>query len=203
MLNRAEIDIRLETIVDPKFMRNVLHQYDAAVVAAGARIEAGRSFGAANGMILDAMDVALGKAVPGQKVVVLGGGKIGLTLAESLKQGGADVTIVERRKRIGHDVSPTWKWRHAAWVEELGIPVMAKSRVEAAADGEVTIVDGDGEEVRMAADTLIIAETRTANQELYHELQWMIDELHMCGDAVSPRGLDQAIHEGYGLGSRI
>ena len=203
MLDRAEIDIKLETEVDPKFMRDILHQYDVAVVAAGARIEADQSFGTANGMVLNAMDVALGEAAPGHKVVVLGGGKIGLTLAESLKQGGADVTIVERRKRIGHDVSPTWKWRHAAWVEELGIPVMAESKVEAAGDGEVTIVDGAGEQIRMTADTLIVAERRIANQELVHQLQWMIDELHMCGDAVSPRGLDQAIHEGYGLGSRI
>jgi 2,4-dienoyl-CoA reductase (NADPH2) len=31
----------------------------------------------------------------------------------------------------------------------------------------------------------------------------MVDELHGIGDAIMPRGLDQAIHEGYRLGCRL
>jgi len=31
----------------------------------------------------------------------------------------------------------------------------------------------------------------------------MIDELHGCGDAILPRGLEAAIQEGYRLGVRI
>ena len=33
------IEIRLNTEVNPKFMRSILHQFDAAVVAAGARVD--------------------------------------------------------------------------------------------------------------------------------------------------------------------
>ncbi|MBI2313807.1 MAG: hypothetical protein HYU77_15015, partial [Betaproteobacteria bacterium] len=53
------------------------------------------------------------------------------------------------------------------------------------------------------ADTVIAAAPRRPNQELLHEFEWLIDELHVCGDAVAPRGLEQAIHEGYRLGCRI
>jgi len=44
---------------------------------------------------------------------------------------------------------------------------------------------------------------RKSNQELFREFEWMIDELHGCGDALIPRGMDAAIHEGYRLGVRI
>jgi len=61
----------------------------------------------------------------------------------------------------------------------------------------------EGQETFVEADTVIATSPRKANQEVLHEFEWMIDELHVCGDAVAPRGLDQAIAEGYRLGCRI
>jgi 2,4-dienoyl-CoA reductase (NADPH2) len=75
------------------------------------------------------MDVASGKVKVGKRVVVIGGGKIGLTLAESLKRQGAEVTVVEREKRIGGDLTPAFKWRHSQWVETLKIATLTSSRV--------------------------------------------------------------------------
>ena len=55
----------------------------------------------------------------------------------------------------------------------------------------------------LPADTVIAAVARRPNQELFHELEWMIDELHVCGDAVLPRGFGPSIHDGYRLGCRV
>ncbi len=98
---------------------------------------------------------------------------------------------------------PTFKWRHTAWVEELKIPALTKTRtLKVSAEG-VTVVSGkDGERV-IFADTVIAAVMCRSNQELFHELEWLVDELHGCGDAMVPRGLTQAIHDGYRLGVRI
>ncbi len=62
------------------------------------------------------------------------------------------------------------------------------------------MANAKGEETFVAADTVIAAGPRKSNQELFREFEWMIDELHGCGDALMPRGLDAAIHEGYRLG---
>ena len=195
------IEVKLETEVTPKLMRDVLHQYDAAVVAAGARIEPDLPNGGGE-RVLNGLDVALGRAQTGKKVVVLGANKIGLTLAETLSSEGAEVTLVEPGRRVADDVSPTWKWRHTAWIEELGIDARTETRVLAIEKAGVRVANGKGEEL-IKADTIIAATNRTANQELFNGLQWLVDELHMCGDAVTPRGLDQAISEGYLLGCRI
>ncbi len=44
---------------------------------------------------------------------------------------------------------------------------------------------------------------RLPNHDLFHEFEWMIDELHGAGDAVIARDMDAAIHEGFRLGVRI
>lgn len=205
MAEALNIEVRCNTTIDPKAMRGMLHQYDVAVVATGARIDHTLLPEPTQpGLLVDAADVASGKAETGTRVVVLGGGKIGLTLAESLKQNhGREVTVVESDKRIAGDVMPSFKWRHTAWIEELGIPVRTSAKVLAIGDGGVTIRNADGNDEFLAADTVIAAVPRRPNQALFHELEWMIDELHGCGDSLVPRGLTQAIHDGFRLGARI
>jgi len=199
------IEVRLNTEVHAKFMRSVLHQYDVCVIAAGASIDRGRHAHVKGAeRMLDALDVAHGRVKAGQRVVVVGGGKIGLTLAESLrKHQGAEVTVIEPAKRIAGDVKPSFKWRHASWVEELGIACLTSTTLaEVGADG-VKVRNAKGEESFVPADTVIQADGVAPAHPLFHEFEWMIDELHGVGDAVIPRGLEQAIQEGFRLGVRL
>ncbi|MCC7167656.1 MAG: FAD-dependent oxidoreductase [Rhodospirillales bacterium] len=198
------ITVKLSTEVTPKLMRSSLHQFDVAVVATGARIDMNAwPKPTQDGLLVDARDVAMLKVKPGKRVVVLGGGKIGLTLAESTRQDGSEVTIVEREKRIGGDVSPSWKWRHTSWVEELKIATITSAKVTKIGDGGVTVVSEKGGEQFLPADTVIAAGPRLSNQELFHELEWMVDEVHGCGDSLIPRSLTIAIQDGFKLGCQI
>ena len=204
MTRKLGVEVRLGVEVTPKFMRSVLHQYDVAVVAAGARVDRDRLQTIAGAdRILDALDVAHGRVTTGREIVVIGGGKIGLAVAESLAHKGAHVTIVERDKRIAGDVMPSFKWRHSAWVDELGIDTVTQARVVRVTPHAAHIETEGGDERVLPADTVIAAAPRRPNQELFHEFEWMIDEVHGCGDALVPRGLDAAIHEGFRLGARL
>ncbi|CAA6603964.1 NADH oxidase (NOXB-2) [Rhodospirillaceae bacterium LM-1] len=204
MAQKKGIEVKFNTGMDPKLMRSLLHQYDVAVVATGARVETERYPACTqDGLMMDAKDVAIGKAVPGKRVVILGAGKIGLTLAEALATKGHQVTLVESERRIAGDVMPSFKWRHSQWIQELKIPALTSSKVLSIGDGAVKIVNDKGEEAIVPADTVIVAGPRRPNQDLIHELEWMIDEVHGCGDSMVPRGLTQAIHYGYWLGVRI
>ena len=204
MAKTLAIEIRFNTEFNPKLMRGMLHQFDAAVIATGARVDL-RAFPVPENpsLLVDARDVALGKIAPGRKVVVIGGGKVGLTLAESLKTAGSEVVVVESEKRIAGDVIPSWKWRHTAWIDELEIPTFTSSRVVRIANASVTVVDEKGAEKHIETDMVIAASPSRGNQELIADLEWSIDELHGCGDCLVPRGLTQAIHGGYRLGCRL
>jgi len=183
------IEIRLNTEVHAKFMRSVLHQYDVCVVAAGARIDRA-PFDNMEGadLLVDALEVAHGRVAAGKRVVVIGGGKIGLTVAEALrKKQGAEVTVVEQDKRIAGDVMPSFKWRHASWVEELGITCLTSSSlIEIGTDG-VRLRNAKGEETFVAADTVVQADAAMPAHSLFHEFEWMIDELHGAGDEADAR----------------
>ena len=204
MIAKLGIEVKYNTDVNPKFMRSILHQYDVTVLAAGARADMQAiPVPEEEGLLVNPQDVASGKVQVGQRVVILGGGKIGLTLAESLKDQGLDVTIVEKDKRLAGDVIPSWKWRHTSWVEELKIPALTNSTVKRIGGGGVTVINDKGEETFLEADTVIAASPRRGNQELFQEFEFMVDELHGAGDVLVPRGLAQAIHEGYRLGVRI
>lgn len=204
MVRKLGIELRLGTTVDPRLMREMLHAFDVAVVATGTvlhraalpPVEDGRK-------ILDGLDVALGREKASGAVAVLGGGKIGLTIAESLATQGHAVTIIETSKRLAGDVIPTFKWRHSAWVEELRIASITGARMLKVATDGVHVIDGKGDNRVVAADTVIAASPRISNHALAHDLEWMIDELHICGDAVLPRGFGPSIHDGYKLGCRI
>jgi len=204
MAQKHGIEMKFNTEANAKFMRSMLHQYDACVVASGARIDmAAHKHLEGAERLVDAQEVAAGRVQPGKRVVVLGAGKIGLVLAESLAKRGAQVTLVEEEKRIAGDVMPSFKWRHSAWVEELGIRTLTSSRPRRITPVGVAVVNAKGEETFIEADTVIAAGPRKSNQELFREFEWMIDELHGCGDALIPRGMDAAIQEGFRLGVRI
>jgi 2,4-dienoyl-CoA reductase (NADPH2) len=129
MAQKHGIQVKLNTEATAKFMRSVLHRYDVAIVACGARVDRD-AFNAIPGAerIVDPIDIAAGRIKAGKNIVILGGGKIGLTLAESLKRQGAEVAVVEREKRIAGDVQPAFKWRHSSWVEALKIATFTSSR---------------------------------------------------------------------------
>jgi 2,4-dienoyl-CoA reductase (NADPH2) len=204
MAKKLGIIVKLGTEVTPRLMRNLLHTYDVAVIATGARIDEKLLPPCDKpGMLVDALDVAAGRVKVGKRVVVLGGGKVGLVLAESLKADGHEVALVEQEKRIAMDAVPAYKWRHSAWIEELEIPVLTGTTARRVVEGGVHVADAKGEERLLEADTVIGALMRVGNQELFHELEWMVDEVHGCGDAMVPRGLTQAIRDGYQLGVRL
>jgi len=200
-LRQLEIPVHLETRVTADMVNGFKHAFDVAVVATGAKTAADKSIPGSE-RVVTVEDVLSGSVECGQKVVVLGGGQVSLCVAEYLASKGRDVSMIEERVRIGYDASPTWKWRHTSWIEELNIQTYTRARVKAIGEAHITIIDKKGNEVVLPADT-VVAGNRKSQQSLVEELEFLVDEVHVIGDAVLPRSLHNAIHEGYRLGTRV
>jgi 2,4-dienoyl-CoA reductase (NADPH2) len=126
-LEAAGVEVVLGTEVSPKLVRKL--SPDVAVVATGARIERSRAPGSSLPITVYGEWTAPERIPAGQRVVVLGAERAGLVLAEHLATSGRHVTLLGEGK-VGQDVAPTFKWRHASWVKELNIDVIAPSGVE-------------------------------------------------------------------------
>lgn len=176
---------------------------DVVVVATGADIKKPAIPGIDHENVISAWDV-LEKDVPtADKVAIIGGGKVGLITAEYLASNGKEVWIIEPQKRVDYDVSPTFKWRHGAWVKEFGIHVLNMTQCLEVTDKGLLIQDEKGNQRLLEAETIIIAGPRMSLQDLSTSLEYVSDEIYVVGDAIKPRSIHNAIHEGYKLGVRL
>ncbi|MCP4655033.1 MAG: FAD-dependent oxidoreductase [bacterium] len=193
------VEVKLGTEVTPKLVRTLAP--DVAVVATGAEIGRDQLPGSELPHVVYGEWTTPEQAPAGDRVVVLSAERAGLVLAEQLATAGRRVTIVGEGK-VGSDVIPTFKWRHAAWLKELGIEVIAPARVERITEEGVHVDAENGSRV-VAADLVVIAGPRRSVDALARDLELVVDELHIIGDAVLPRSLSNAIHEGFRVGNRI
>ena len=201
VLRKRGVDVRLGAEVTSQACAQMAP--DVAVVATGSEIEPFPLPGTDRNHVRIAHEVLEEGAPCGDRVVVLGGERIGLVAAEYLASRGKQVTLVEMGKRVGEDVIATFKWRHAAWVRELHIQTLLNTRArEITADG-VWVEEAEGPPKLLPADTVILAIPRKSRQQLLNDLEFVCDELYVIGDAVKPRSMHNAIREGYLIGIRI
>jgi 2,4-dienoyl-CoA reductase-like NADH-dependent reductase (Old Yellow Enzyme family)/thioredoxin reductase len=203
LMKKHGVKWHVDSTVDAALIRK--ERPDLVVLATGA------SFGRFNGAPAEGMTVvSLGEAliedkVPaGSRVVILSGERAGLVTAEYLaSEKGCSVSLIEEGPRLGGDVEITFIWRHMAWIRDMGVNALKKHRLKSVNNGHVIVTDAEGNEVKIAADILIQAGPRRPRQELEGEFKALADELYLVGDAIKPRSLTDAIHEGYKLGVRI
>ena len=201
MLKKFNVEVRLGTEVTPQLCAQIAP--DVSVVATGSEIEHFPIPGIHRNHVVIAHDILEEGAPCGDRVVVLGGERIGLVAAEYLASRGKQVTLVELGKRLGEDVIATFKWRHTAWVRELQIQALLNTRAKEVTEEGVVVEEEAGSERLVPADTVILAIPRKARQQLLTDLEFVCDELYAIGDAVKPRSMHNAIREGYLIGIRI
>ena len=196
------VEVHLNSPVDRRLVER--EGVDVCVVATGSHYPVPPEWTENGGPpVVDVMPALTGNVEIGNRVVVIGGQRAGLVAAEHLASAGHEVEIVEAGKRLAGDVVPTFKWRHNAWLTELSLSPRKNTRVLGIEAAGVRVSNGDGHEQVLPADTVIVSSTRRSNDALITELDFSADELYAIGDAVAPRSMHNAVHDGYRLGVRI
>lgn len=147
-------------------------------------------------------DVLLGKVSVGDKVVLWGNRKPAIGLGLMLAQQGKKVTLVGEEKRAGFDVNPSFKWRYMIYLRQNGITAYNDCTIEEIQDDQVLVKTYDGFRFPVPCDNVIITE-REKNEFLKDVVQSEGIELFVIGDALVPRNLSSAVHDGYRIGIRI
>ena len=175
---------------------------DSVVLATGPIYSKGKGTGFDRENVVNVLDVLSGKAKIGDKVVVWGNRKPGIGVALYLTKQGKKVTIVGKDKSAGFDINPSFKWRYMIYLRQNGVTAYNDCDIEEIKEGEVIVKTYDGYRLPVKCDTVVITE-REGNNSLKNAVQAEGIELFVIGDALVPRNLSGAVHDGYRIGIRI
>jgi len=115
------------------------------------------------GPIISSTEALAPKSVP-KRLIVVGGGYIGLELGIAYRKLGAEVSVVEAQDRIlpAYDAELTQPVHEA--LKQLGVKLYLKHSVSGF-DGTLQVRDPDGETLNLEADQVLVAVGRKPNTQ--------------------------------------
>jgi NADPH-dependent 2,4-dienoyl-CoA reductase/sulfur reductase-like enzyme len=138
--------------------------YDAIIIAVGSKpLVPSKIPGIDKPHVHWAPDAEMGKVPAGDKLVIVGGGAVGLEAAIDFKQMGKDVTVVEMLDPVKHHMSLMKSSKHAGdemltILNELEIPLHLNNRLEEVKDDKVICKDVEtGELMEYPCDTVLLS----------------------------------------------
>jgi len=152
-----------------------------------------------------AWDVLRGRVPEGNRVVVLGGGAVGLETAHFLAVKGKKVTVLEATGRFGGDMGAIHAFYLRRFLKELNVRMERFAPVREATDREI-LYSREGEEMVLKGfDSLVVALGTRPDRSLADELEAAGAGIAVTviGDARSPRKALEAIREGFDACSGI
>jgi len=175
---------------------------EAAVVATGSVPiipEACREKGP---NIVTALEVLGGYKDIRERVVVVGGGRIGCEVAEFLSERYKDVMILEMLEEIGSDIGISLRPTVIERLRAAGIQIGTGIRiVEITEKGVRGLRNGRSE--FFSAGTIVIAVGMKSERKLVEEMKGIVPEIHVVGDCKEPGKIREAITDGYSVGLKL
>ncbi|MCF8034337.1 MAG: FAD-dependent oxidoreductase [Desulfarculaceae bacterium] len=204
---------------------------DAVVLATGSAPARPPIPGADGERVFTAWEVISGQALCQGRVVVIGGGAVGLetalyvarqgaltpeqtyfielfgaetpeVTARLVAQGSHPVTVLEALPKIGAGIGRSTRWITFGLIKRFGVTVHTKVEVKAIGQGTVTAVI-DGQEQELQADTVILATGTKPQDGLAAELEARGIEVLAVGDAGGGADALAAIRSGYKAGAGL
>jgi 2,4-dienoyl-CoA reductase (NADPH2) len=203
-LERVGVTVRLETEADGRAVSRFAP--DVCLLAAGAHVPADDVVHAAPEDVPVWFADDPEEPPAAKRVVVLGVDRTALVAAEQLARQGSRVTMLAGDRRPAWDVAPTFKWRHAAWLQEFEIAILSGARADGwdesgslriSWDPAVEPREGEERPATLGLDLLVVGGERSSRQKLIADLEYRADVLKVVGDAVHPGSVCQAVHGAY------
>jgi 2-enoate reductase len=152
--------------------------------------------------VLQASEVLVGVET-GERVAVIGGELVGCETALYLVEQGKKVTIMRRGPELATKVHQFVREPLVGRLRYRGVSIFTGIEYEEITEAGVVIRTGTGERKVVEADTVVLAAGATPNTELLTDLQGKVAQVFSVGDCVEPRGIREAVEEGYRAGLDI
>ena len=190
------VNVRLNTFVTAEVIDDI--KPDAVIVAIGAEPFIPPIPGVNEPYVTNSHDILRKiKKVEGN-VVVVGGGLVGLEVAELLVEEGCGVTVIEMRDEVGADLGGMRKIAVAQALAKSGIKIHEKTKCLEIKDNKV-ITEQNGEIVSIDCDGVVIAvgTKSRSTEDIAKACEDRNIPYYIVGDAKRARRALDAIHEAF------
>jgi len=197
----AAVEIKLSTEATADTVKT--EKPDVLIVAVGAEPIIPDIPGVKKSNVVWVGDVARGKAVAGETVVVAGAGLTGCETALHLAQQGKKVAVIDMlgQLEIAQDMPFLNKLGLMGLLHQHGVQFKTEVKLEEITKGGVMVIDKQWNRFEIPADTVVLSmgfKARAALVKAFQELAPDID-VYVIGDCAEPRNLMHAIHDAFNV----
>jgi len=191
-------DLEIEVHLGEELTEKTLEgkEVDAVIMATGSQPIRPAFPGSDKPHVMTALDVLKGLCLPGEPVLVVGGGLVGCETAEFLGEQGKEVHLIEMMDHIALDVEPRARLLLAERLKRLGVNIMTSCELRSI-NHDGAMLDKRGENLIISADSVILAVGSRADNKLATELKkggWVV---YVIGDCRTPGNIKEAVHQGF------
>jgi len=189
------VDIRMNVEVTEAMLKN--ESPEVIILATGADKTSCSVEGAGMSVVCDAWQILNGEVKPGNHVVVIGGGLVGMETADFLcEKGVQDVTLVEMLADPPVPPQGAHNTMLHRRLGESGAKLMFNTRVERIEEGRVIVTSSGAEKIIEPVDQVIVAVGVTPREDLKAAMKEKNIRHFIVGDTVDPRRIIEATTEG-------
>ena len=160
--------------------------------------------------VMTADDLLAGRAFPGKKIVIVGGGSVGCETADylaplvnDLAPSNRDVTLIEMTKTLAANEGGAGRAVLVTRILDKGVHVLTDAKLTSVTEDTIAY-EKDGEEhVIEGADTLVLALGYRPNTQLADALSEAGFTCHVVGDSKQCGNLRDAIEAAYALACEL
>lgn len=176
---------------------------DAVIVATGSHPIRPLIPGIDSGIVVNVRELYAKKVLPGQKIVIIGGGDIGCETADWLAEPGREITVIEILTEVLNKMKDIPRARLLARLTNKGVNILTDTRVTEISETRVSLEKKDGQSLRIEADQVILAVGARSKNSLADELKGKIKEVIAIGDASQPGNLGAALRSATEVALKI
>ncbi|MEG1803464.1 MAG: FAD-dependent oxidoreductase [Lachnospiraceae bacterium] len=195
-VEKAGIEIHLNTELTPAYIQK--ENPDAVILSIGGVPIQIQLDGIEKKPVFQAQDVLNGIEVPKGNVCVIGGGLVGMEVADALATAGHSVTVVEMRDEAGADLGSLRKIAVNQKMQALNVSIKIKTTCIGVVEEGVQVQEE--EKINMIPCDSIVLAVGAKNRDCTQLLE-ACDQNHIpcyvIGDAKKARRALDAIHEGF------
>ena len=202
-LSKLNVEVRLNTPVTEEIIDEI--KPDAVVIASGSLPDVPQREGMLDTEmeVSTAVDVLEGTVTTGDRVLILGGGQIGVETADYLSEQGREVCVIHPGNFFAEEMAGNDRYYLRKRLDEEGVQLYKRVAIKKFLDKGVVIEVGGKEEVLDGFDNLVLAEGRRSMKTTAELFKGRDIEVHIIGDAKSPRTLLESQTEADEVGRAI